>query len=400
MTLSPYQYEQAVSIVERTLNHMRDGTTDQEPGHFRIPVSQYMDEGRWQVEMDAIFKRLPLMLGFTCEMRNPGDYKTIQILDVPVLMVRAKDGKVRAFINVCSHRGAKIATEPCGNGARFVCPYHAWTYNDRGDLVGIASRSRFGEVDRDERRLKELPCEERAGMVFVCLTPGLEFDLEHFLGQMLVDLESMGIADWHMYAQTRLESANWKLTHDGYLETYHVPFLHKESLSHLDSTIMVFDSFGPYPFGPHQRMAGTGVELLDMKDKPKSEWTDDALFHAIRTVFPNISISASNAGGLVSQLIPVTVDHCITIQNVMFSRPPQSEDERKDYDAMVELMAVAVRDEDYLTGYHIQNGLGSGANKDFIFGRNEVGPQRWHRAVNHYVDAAQQDSSDALKAAE
>lgn len=386
--LTQYQQAQAISMTERALRHYEAGTTDLESAIFRVPLERYADEGLWRDEMEAIFKRLPLLLGFTCEMRKPGDYKTMQILDVPVLMVRGKDGKMRAFINVCSHRGAILATEGKGNcSGRFICPYHAWTFNDRGDLTGIATRSRFGDVDKVERHLKELPCEERGGLIFVCLTPGRAFDLEEFLGQMLLDLESYGFENWYMHAQGELESANWKITHDGYLETYHVQFLHATTLAHMDSGgRMVFDSFGPLPFGPHQRMSGVGNNIEQFFDKPQSEWTADELFFAIRTVFPNISFAMGHGGGMVSQLIPVAPDRCITIQNIMFPRPPANAEEIAEYDAMVELNKVAVRDEDYLTGLNIQKGLHSGANKDFLFGRNEVGPQRWHKSVQHYYD--------------
>jgi phenylpropionate dioxygenase-like ring-hydroxylating dioxygenase large terminal subunit len=365
-----------------------------------VPVSDYLDADRWREEMDAIFMKLPLLLGFTCEMRNPGDYKTMNILDTPVLMVRGKDGQVRAFMNVCSHRGATLATQPKGNCARFVCPYHAWTFNDQGVLMGVADRAKFGDVDTAERHLKELPCEERAGMIFVCLTPGHSFDLEHYMGQMLDEVASFGLENWEMYRQVELESANWKVTHDGYLETYHIPFLHAKTLaagSTSTSSIMVYDAFGPHEFGPHQRMAGSGrgADMLELKKTPTSEWTRDELFGAVRTIFPNVSIAMSNTGGMISQLIPVAHDRCITIQNHLFPKLPETDKDKEDYDARVDLLVLAVRDEDYTTGMNIQRGMKSGANKDFLFGRNEVGPQRWHTAVDHYVEEAAAERSPA-----
>src|SRR5258706_5844416 len=108
-----------------------------------------------------------------------------------------------------------------------------------------------------------------------------------------------------MYHQNELESANWKVTHDGYLETYHIPFLHAKTLaanSTSKSSVMVYDVFGPHPFGPHQRMAGSGrgQDLLALTEVPKSEWTQDELFSAVRTVFPNVSFAMSNGVGIGS----------------------------------------------------------------------------------------------------
>jgi phenylpropionate dioxygenase-like ring-hydroxylating dioxygenase large terminal subunit len=400
MTLSAYQHGQAVSMVERAIEHARNGATDWAEDVFRVPVEDYLSETRWREEMDAIFMRLPLLLGFTCEMGKPGDYKTIHVLDTPVLMTRGRDGKMRAFMNVCTHRGNTLATQPRGNCARFVCPYHAWTYSDEGVLMGVADRAKFGEIDTAARPLKALPCEERAGMIFVCLTPGETIDLDTFLGGMLAELESFGLQDWHMHQQNTLESANWKVTHDGYLETYHIPFLHAKTLaagSTSASSIMVYDAFGPHPFGPHQRMSGSGLgqDLLALADLPKSEWTRDELFGAVRTVFPNVSFAMSNLGGMVSQLIPLTPDRCVTIQNHLYPRAPETDREREDIEARVELLVRAVRDEDYVTGLNIQRGLRSGANQDFLFGRNEVGPRRWHTAVDHYVEEARRAAAPA-----
>ena len=391
MTLSPYQHAQAITMIDKAIAHAENGTTDWAPSVYRVPVEDYLSETRWREEMDATFMRLPLLLAFTCEMRKPGDYKTMKVLDVPVLIVRGRDDRVRAFMNVCTHRGATLTSHPHGNCARFVCPYHAWTFNDQGVLMGVADPAKFGDIDTAERHLKELPCEERAGMIFVGLTPGLTFDLEQYLGGMLAEVESFGLETWHMHHQNSLESANWKVTHDGYLETYHIPFLHSKTLwtpGAVPSVVMVYEAFGGHPFGPHQRMSGTGRggDIVAMKSIPKSEWTRDEYYHAVRTIFPNISIAMSNTGGMISQLFPISHDRCITIQNHLYPKAPETDREREEYDGRVELLIQAVRDEDYKTGFDIQAGLKSGAIKDFLFGRNEIGPQRWHTAVDHYVD--------------
>jgi phenylpropionate dioxygenase-like ring-hydroxylating dioxygenase large terminal subunit len=97
--------------------------------------------------MDRIFKRLPLLLAFTCEMLEAGDYKAMDVIGAPVLIAPGKDGVVRAFVTVCSHRGTVVANEGKGTCTRFVCPYHGWTYSDRSELIGVAGRRKFG-LDR------------------------------------------------------------------------------------------------------------------------------------------------------------------------------------------------------------------------------------------------------------
>jgi len=103
-----------------------------------VPTRSYTDPERWANEVELIFMRLPLMLALSIELPNPGDYKAMEMVGRPVLLTREKDGKVRAFLNVCSHRGAPVAEPGKGNCNRFSCPYHGWTYANDGRLIGIA----------------------------------------------------------------------------------------------------------------------------------------------------------------------------------------------------------------------------------------------------------------------
>src|SRR5216683_1333446 len=152
-----------INLAVRLLAHVDNGTTDSAEDVKYIPVENYVDPVRWHREMDAIFKRLPLLLAFTCEMREPGDHKSLDVVGVPVLIVRGQDGLLRAFIGVCSHRGTVLTEEGKGRCEQFTCPYHGWTYNDRGALVGVAGRRKFGDIETASRGLTLLPSVERAG---------------------------------------------------------------------------------------------------------------------------------------------------------------------------------------------------------------------------------------------
>jgi phenylpropionate dioxygenase-like ring-hydroxylating dioxygenase large terminal subunit len=116
----------------------------------RVPVRSYTDPDQWKAEMELVFKRVPLMLAFTAELPNPGDYKAMDAIGMPVLINRDKSGQVRAFLNVCSHRGAPVASEGHGNCPRFTCKYHGWTFGQDGKLIGISEASKFGEVHKSE----------------------------------------------------------------------------------------------------------------------------------------------------------------------------------------------------------------------------------------------------------
>ena len=397
MAQSEYVRQQIHAMVGRAVQHAEAGTTDSTEDIYRLPVESYSPDS-WQEEMDAIFRRLPLMLALSAELPQPGSYKAMKVLDVPVLIVRGEDGRVRAFINACTHRGRAVTQthEELGHAKNFTCPYHAWRFDAAGHLLAPADPRKFGEIDRSTLGLKELPCEERVGFVWVCITRGLSFDIEHYLGGMLDELAGLEADKWFVHGRSQLESANWKITHDGYLESYHIPFLHRETLYEFWkreslTSVSLYDRYGPLPCGPHQRMAGNAWGndpklMLKMKDVPPSQWGDN-LFHAVRTLFPHISISADKHGGLVSQMLPIAPDRCITHQIHVNPRDP-AQDTPEQLQAMkdrIVLYAKIVRDEDYSTSFSIQEGLKSGANTEMLFGRNEGGAQNFHRSVAHYV---------------
>jgi len=373
-----------INLARRLIAHLEAGTTDSAPSVKHIPVQNYIDPGRWQREMTHIFKRLPLLLAFTCEMSHPGDFKSIKVVDVPVLITRGEDGMVRAFIGVCSHRGTVLTEEGKGQCDFFTCPYHGWTFDQKGELTGIAGRNKFGEIDRRSRGLTQLPCVERAGLIFVSLDAKATIDLETYLGGMLAELESFGFERWHMYRQNELPTANWKVAHDGYLEGYHFSTLHPNTIGkQVMSNIMTYDAYGP-----HQRVGFPTYKISRMCEKPESEWETDEGVTVVRTIFPNVSFAISDRGGMVSQLLPGPgPDRSRTIQNHIYAQVPANDEERAQMDAAVNLFISAVEKEDNWVCEKIQKGLLSGGNKDFVFGKNELGLHRLHEWIDHYLNS-------------
>ncbi len=373
-----------IALAQRLIAHVRNGTTDSAETVKHIPVANYLDPVRWQREMDTIFRRLPLLLAFTCELPEPEDYKSMDVVGVPVLIVRGEDRVVRAFIRVCSHRGTILTGEEKGHCELFSCPYHGWTFNSQGALVGVAGRRKFGDVDMSARGLTPLPCTERAGLIFVRLTQGAPIDLEEYLGGMLPELESFGFENWHMYRQNEMATSNWKVAHDGYLEGYHFSTLHPNTIAkQIMSNVMTYDAYGP-----HQRVAFPSHKINQLSEKPEQDWQTEEGVAVVRTVFPNVSFAVSRYGGLVSQLFPgPTPDKSRTIQNHLYARPPATDQERAQMDASVDLFISAVEKEDNWVCERIQRGLASGGNKDFVFGKNELGLHRLHDWIDYYLNA-------------
>jgi phenylpropionate dioxygenase-like ring-hydroxylating dioxygenase large terminal subunit len=372
-------------LAKRALAHLEAGTTDQAPSMMELPVSAYLDADRFRTEFEAIFLRQPQALLLSVELPNPGDYVARTTMTKPLLVVRGKDGAVRVFLNVCRHRGAKVCPEGKGNAPRFACPYHNWTYDRQGRLVGVYGKDKFGAPDLAELGLTELESVERAGVIWATLTPGIAFSIEEWLGSALGELEKLELHDWYLYDQRVLRGPGWKVAMDGYLEAYHHDSVHANTLSkHTIGNLLVHDVFGH-----HQILTMGRRNLGELLDKPESEWDAAAYIRRIHCIFPNFQLSGIRGGYcLVSQIQPgTTPEESITIQTILASKKPETEEEKADTEAFSAMALEAVKEEDYPIGFGIQAGLSSGANKAFRIGRNEPGIQHYHRTVEKLVGA-------------
>ncbi|HZU64712.1 MAG TPA: SRPBCC family protein [Novosphingobium sp.] len=352
---------------------------------MRVPSASYTDPAQWEAEMAQVFRKVPLMLAFTSEMPNPGDYKAMEAIGLPILITRGKDGVARAFLNVCSHRAAPVANEGHGNCARFTCKYHGWTYGPDGKLIGISEASKFGEVDKASLGLKALPCKEQAGMIFVGLTPGMELDLDAYYRGFLEDFEALDFANWSYMGHRVIEGANWKIAYDGYLEGYHFASLHPQTIfPRTPSNCMHFEGFGPnFRIGFPQRRISEALRPL-----PREEWgrQENNGFDFVRIFFPNVSIFVAPEITQVAQLFPgPTPDRNRTVLNYLRREPIRDEEDRAAVEAYMNFFRDVTYTEDYLIGLEIQKGLESGAHKEMTFGRNERGNQYFHEWLNWYM---------------
>ncbi len=373
-------------LARRALTHFKHGTTDQALDIMSMPVSAYTDPERYQRERKCIFLELPLALALSIELPAPGNYRAMNVLDVPVLLMRGTDGQARAFLNVCRHRGARLCDVGAGSKRAITCPYHAWSYNDRGALVSRYAGDTFGDVDHAQLNLTELACAERAGLIWVILTPGEPFDIDAWLGDFATPLGSLDLAHWTLFEQRELAGPGWKVTLDGYLEAYHHNSLHGKTVGkHTVGNLLVLDTYGP-----HQRLTFGRRSLGDLANQPESEWQSAQHIRLIHNTFPNLSISGILGDHcLVSQVFPgPTPDTTVTRQTVLVHKAPSTAEERAASESFSAMVLQAVRDEDYPVGYSIQEGIASGANTSFLFGRNEPAVQNYHRTIAKFMGNA------------
>ena len=384
-----------IDLARRNLAHAKAGTVPLADDVYQVSASRYQDPEMWESEITRIFKRVPLVFGFSSEVNKPGSYRATDVVDVPVIIVRGNDGVLRSFVNMCSHRGSMVVEEGGGVTQRFTCPYHAWSYDNRGALVGIRDRDVFGEIDISCHGLTELPCEERAGLIFGCLTPGMGLNLDQFLCGFGEVIENFNFANCKIVGREQVEGPNWKIAYDGYLDYYHLPILHRETFGPNWNNKAVYDSWGP-----HQRMSPPDERALVLDDIPEDEWQLEHLLTGVWTIFPNISIGTFDVGVpmyMVSQLFPGdTPETSITTQSFLISADSKVDEEREVIiEKQMEFLLRVVRDEDYYTGSRIQRAISTGAKEQIFFGRNEAGGQNFHRWVDDFI--ACEDETTYLK---
>lgn len=372
-------------LLVRLRENVRTELPDQADQPMRMPASAYGDADQFQREMQEIFLRVPLMVALACEVREPGDYVAFDLVGRPLIVMRGDDGRIRTLLNICRHRGAKVTDDVCGAARRLTCPYHSWSYDTTGALVGVPGRSTFGEID--VTGLIELPTEVRAGAVFATLDPSGDLDLDTWFGGLEDSLAALRLDEFHPYrVPTYIDSPNWKLSADGYLDGYHIGYLHRNTIGRKAITNRNTYDF----FGPHVRIgfAAKAIEELDATAPvvtPSDRSVSDFM-SLVHYVYPNVSLSGGHGDTLMmSRLLPgPTVDRSRTLQFQFYREPivgdmvAIAEEKRQTYEAVV-------RDEDCATIFQIGDALAAIGDGNFIFGRNEPANQHLHRTIAEHT---------------
>lgn len=376
--------QEALAIMDRLFSHLENSSTDMADQQLEIPISYYLDEELWQRELQEIFYKIPLPVAMSVALPNPGDFKAMRVVGREIILSRGKDGRMNAMLNVCRHRAMKLVPEGCGNARRFTCGYHAWTYDTDGKLTGVPAEDTFGDVDRDEYSLVRLACEERAGIIFVCLTAGREIDVDAWLGDALPHLERLELDKCVHFTTKELAGPNWKVTLDGYLESYHFSTLHPDTVALTNHTNRAtFDALGP-----HCRNVFALKSMDAMAGTPRDAWEPAAALGLIYWLFPGMSI----AGGMrertvVSIILPAdSWGESMTWQTTLMRRAPETAAELEEAEKTADWFFAAFRDEDYAAQQLVQDGLASLADKHMVIGRNEIAVQHAHESVRRLMN--------------
>jgi phenylpropionate dioxygenase-like ring-hydroxylating dioxygenase large terminal subunit len=194
----------------------------------------YIEPEIVRLEQEAIFERTWQLAGHVADLSEPGSYLTTDIVDQPVLVVRDHDGEIRAFRNVCRHRGSRLLSGSGSCGKAIRCLYHGWTYRLDGRLIGVPEGREIADLDKSRLGLHQVRAEVFCGLIFVNLDPGAE-PLGERLGGLAERLARYDLPALRRFGRGgTTQPANWKLVVENYIEGYHIPIAHPSLMRLLD----------------------------------------------------------------------------------------------------------------------------------------------------------------------
>ncbi len=375
--------EDALGVMKRLAEHVKNQTTEQADAPWLEPVENYYDEDLFKAEIETLFKRIPLPLALSVELPGKNTYKALDAVGVPVVLTRDAKGEVHAMLNVCRHRGALLCANGYGEARALTCPYHAWSYSMDGELRGIYGESTFGDFDKAERGLVQLPVVECAGLIFVCLTPGLEIDIDSWLGDFKPVVEALKLDEVHVFSSRQMPGPNWKVVIEGYLESYHFAALHPNTVFKSNfGNLGVMDGYGP-----HQRATWALRNIETFFDKPESEWEPSGGCGPIIWLFPGMAFAGAWRERMTCALVlpGANVGESITEQRVL-TRKPVTDENREELEIFADFFYDVTYGEDYITGYGVQKGIRNVSGTTQIYGRNEVSVQYVHAQIDRLMD--------------
>ncbi|NJC32902.1 phenylpropionate dioxygenase-like ring-hydroxylating dioxygenase large terminal subunit [Sphingomonas jejuensis] len=405
---------------------------DPDLGYDLIPADRYTSEAFAKLEWERIWTKVWLLGGRSDDIKEPGDYICTEIGKESVLIVRQHDMSVRAFYNVCLHRGNKLRPEGLGNAENFRCMYHHWTYGLDGEIQRIPDLDTFPQGCPPGAKIPSLPCAEWGSFVWFSLNPDVE-PLERFLDPMPKHLDPYHLERMAWVRDITVEwDCNWKASVDAFSEVYHVQGIHPQLQWYLDDTnaqIDVYERHSRYlvPFATvsgrvalpsaippaiYEIMVKAGMDPAEYEGrvsdirrdvqlfkrahgaeqgKDYSELNDDQLtddYHY--SIFPNVSMNVHADDVMMFRQRPHPTDPNKMFYDIwMIELVPEGEEwpERPKHKRFKhgDRTIGQVLDQDAFNLPTVQKGMQSAGFKGLWVGDQELRIRHFHKVIDDYV---------------
>jgi phenylpropionate dioxygenase-like ring-hydroxylating dioxygenase large terminal subunit len=383
-------FEVRRGLCRRMVEHARNGTTDEAPGVMLNDVSVYTDPRRLELERRRLFLGMPQVVCLSSDIPEAGSFRVFDDTGASIVVLRDKEGSVRAFLNSCPHRGARLFRESEGRAARFTCRFHGWSFDTTGRGT-VAQAGHFCDLSEGQKQLIACPAAERHGLVFVGAVPGATLELDAHLGEFGAELAKLDLDDCRRVCESELMvSCNWKYALDTYFENYHFATLHRNSLAPLfPNTMLLYDTWGP-----HHRLVFPPREAWSWVERPESEWLIDTIGTPY-FIFPNTivylgSLRPEQAYVTVFRLYPRGVGETRTRMAIYAPHGVATPEYRAEVEAAFQGIVSLVQNEDYsVTGESWGNLEFMPPGARMAYGRQELAVQHLHQWIARSLGVAE-----------
>lgn len=386
----------------------------------QLPTTNYWSEQHFQDELKYMFRRTWINVCRADELPNPGDFlvQDLYAIGIPVLIVRGNDGVLRAFHNMCTHRGNQVEVDRKGNKKWFSCLFHGWTFDHHGQLVGLPQSQKFSTMQKEKGGLTPIHLDVWGGFVHICLAEKPPMTLEEFMQPLTHRLgKHYGDQPWHLSLRLSVEAnCNWKLPYDAVIEFYHFNALHPKSIgggmSLKDSPARLFpDQAGvvghfeafyaktdaylePTPI--QQLAAAVGASGIHTKSNAishKSRYpeainlnkADDWAVDVYATL-PHSAYLIQEQSIAIQRSWPIAVDRCYITLDVWTLTPPPSNFAEVFNASAVKSRTADILVEDFSTLERIQNNLKLGPVKTFHYNADEAQVKGLQDLIQVWID--------------
>ena len=357
----------------------------------------------FELERERVFRRTWLYVGRVEAIPEPGDYfvQDIAVCRASILVIRGTDRVIRAFHNVCSHRGNKLVWDDTGSCPGVLsCGFHSWTYDTTGRLTWVADEENFFDLDKSEHGLTPVATEVWQGFIFINLEANPQESLPHYLGGIT---QQLGTADFgqlvRAHAYSVNEKANWKVALDAQNELYHLPFQHRHTIPDsctlkdgrfprlLDVRLYhhhsVYSSRVPADRIP-KPVESLAYRLVSSDTERRLPLIGDFDFY---TIFPNFALllfrGVSQDYYLTYSFWPLAVDQ--TRWDISLYFPPAARASQRIGQEYMKCLLRDILHEDAFSHEQIQAGLASRAKKYLLLQDEEIQIRHFHRVLEGYV---------------
>ncbi len=340
-----------------------------------LRADAYTDSQWYQVDLQEIISKTWQWVCHAEKLREPGSFMTIEIAGKPIVVVRDREGTLRAFYNVCKHRAHKLLTGE-GKAARIMCPYHAWTYKLDGQLAGAPHTQHLQNFDPKAIWLEPVQVEEFCGFIYVNLDAKSETlsklsgNLENEIRHWAPDVESLTFG----HRLTYDIKSNWKNIVDNFLECYHCPVSHKDFCTLVDMKTYKVTTYGIYS----SHMAEAGRQPNSAYDTSKAKIRT----HAVWWLWPTTCLMRypGRSSMIVLNIIPMGPDRTLETYDFFLETSEPDETEK----AAIHYLDSVLQVEDIALVESVQRGMNTPAFQQGRIVYDPSGSGKSEHALHHF----------------